>query len=112
MCHALVRRRGAATLVPGVFRVKRAQGLHGLVERVAQLHDGPARNEDGVRLRVAALLDLEVRAGVILFDVHENPLASREEARRKNLLLVFHGLGAWHLCSFAKALKSGIWLVS
>ena len=66
MADALVCRRGAAALVTwGLVRVKRAQGLHGLVERVAQLHDGPARNEDGVTLRVAALFNLEVRAGVV-----------------------------------------------
>ena len=100
MAHALV----AGHALPAAAALARveAQGLHGLVERVAQLHDGPARNEDGVRLRVAALLNLEVLANVVLFDVHENLLAARREARREDFFVV-HGrsVGSDFSCTVA-----------
>ncbi|CAH0363905.1 unnamed protein product [Pelagomonas calceolata] len=100
VAHALV----AGHALPAAAALARveAQGLHGLVERVAQLHDGPARNEDGVRLRVAALLDLEVLANVVLFDVHENLLAARREARREDFFVV-HGrpVGSDFSCTVA-----------
>ena len=90
MADALIGRRGrrGAAGAAALARVEGLQGLHGLVERVAQLHDGPARNEDGVTLRVAALLDLEVRAGVVFLHVHINTLATRLEARREDFLVV------------------------
>ena len=108
MADALINGRRGAAGAAALARVEGLQGLHGLVERIAQLHDGPARNKDGVTLRVAALLDLEVRAGVVFLHVHINPLATRLEARREDLLVV-HGrfLDVATVLSSLRALKSG-----
>ena len=82
---------GLAAGAAALARVEGLQGLHGLVERVAQL--GWTAREDGVRRRPTLIL----RRRVVFLHVHINPLATRLEARRKNFLLVGPRASRWRV---------------